>query len=130
MFTTSDSTVGNKKLTYPIALMTADEVAYAGGRAYATLESPYAWYYTNAKGESIVGSGFWWTMAPYFWYGSSSSVWFVGGSFDPGDLNSGDVGGSNAVRASVSLKSCNLISKGDGRASNPYEIYYGEACTE
>ena len=130
MFTTSDSTVGNKKLTYPIGLMTADEVAYAGGVAYTTLESPYAWYYTNAKGESIVGSGFWWTMAPDRWRGSLSRVWFVVGSSSPGGLHNGDVVNSRAVRASVSLKSCNLISKGDGRASNPYEIYYGEACTE
>ena len=130
MFTTSDSTVGNKKLTYPIALMTADEVAYAGGLAGSTLESPYAWYYTNAKGESIVGPGFWWTMAPSYWGGSGSLVWFVDGSGDPGGLNDDGVVGSYAVRVSVSLKSCNLISKGDGRASNPYEIYYGEACTE
>ena len=130
MFTTSDSTVGNKKLTYPIGLMTADEVAYAGGLAGSTLESPYAWYYTNAKGESITGTGFWWTMAPDYWGGSYSLVWYVVGSGHPGRLGGYNVGYSNAVRASVSLKSCNLISKGDGRASNPYEIYYGEACTE
>ena len=127
MFTTSDSTVGNKKLTYPIGLMTADEVAYAGGVAYTTLESPYAWYYTNAKGESITGSNWWWTMAPRGWHGSLSGVWSVFGSVNPGVLY-GDsrVGDLYAARPSVSLKSCNLISKGDGRASNPYEIYYGE----
>ena len=130
MFTTSDSTVGNKKLTYPIGLMTADEVAYAGGVAVTTLESPYAWYYTNAKGESITGDYWWRTMAPGDWVGSGSGVWCVNGSGNPGRLDSGRVNGSCAVRASVSLKSCNLISKGDGRASNPYEIYYGESCTE
>ncbi len=130
MFTTSDSTVGNKKLTYPIALMTADELAFAGGKDNTTLESPYAWYYTNAKGESITGTNWWWTMAPIEWYGSLSFVWGVDGSDGPGDLYGGGVSGPNAVRASVSLKSCNLISKGDGRASNPYEIYYGESCTE
>ncbi len=126
MFTTSDSTVGNKKLTYPIALMTADEVVFAGGKVYKT---SFAWYYTNAKGKSIVGERNWWTMAPAYWGGSS--VWRVTGFFERSELGLGSlaelfVDRSDAVRPSVSLKSCNLISKGDGRASNPYEIYYGE----
>ena len=113
--------------------MTADEVAYAGGLVGHLLESPYAWYYTNAKGESIVGDRYWWTMAPFFWDGFSiSTVWGVKGSDNPGFLNGFDssVNAQYAVRPSVSLKSCNLISKGDGRASNPYEIYYGESCAE
>ncbi len=132
MFTTNDSTVGNKKLTYPIGLMTADEVAYAGGVRRTSLSSPYAWYYTNAKGESIVGSGLWWTMTPSHWGLDmpGSYVWLVYGFGSPGWLRDFKVAFLLGVRPSVSLKSCNLISKGDGRASNPYEIYYGESCTE
>ena len=129
-FSASTSGGGNGQLQYPIALMTADEVAYAGGVYGTSLSSPYAWYYTNSTGGSITGKTLWWTMAPHGWGGSSSKVWAVDESGAPGRLNYRDVGESKAVRASVSLKSCNLISEGDGTASNPYKINYEESCTE
>ena len=110
------------KLTYPIGLMTADEIAYAGGKTATSLTSPYAWYYLNSSGGSITGSTYWWALSPYFWGVSCSFVWGVGGSGGPGDLGSDDVGSADAVRPSVSLKSCNLISGGDGSANNPYII--------
>ena len=110
--------------------MTGDEGAFAGGEAYTNLSSPYAWYYTNSTGGSITGTRHWWTMAPYRWYGFSPGVWYVDGSGYPGILDSYYVNVSGGVRASVSLKSCNLISKGDGTAENPYEINYVESCTE
>ena len=56
----------------PAALMTADEVVFAGGKYNTTLTSPYAWYYLNASvigtapEKSITGSNFWWTMSPHF----------------------------------------------------------------
>ena len=49
---TSDAFSGSNtsaKLTYPIALMTSDEIMRAGGRAGANLTSPYAWYYLNKR---------------------------------------------------------------------------------
>ena len=110
------------KLTYPIGLMTSDEISYAGGKTYTSLPSPYAWYYLNSVGGSITGSTYWWALSPNDWRGSRSSVWGVGGSDYPGDLDGGSVDGSLAVRPSVSLKSCNLISGGDGSANNPYIV--------
>ena len=110
------------KLTYPIGLMTADEIAYAGGKSGTSLARPYAWYYLNSAGGSITGSNAWWSLSPNFWSGSYSFFWFVYGSVNPGNLNHSRVVVSLAVRPSVSLKSCNLISGGDGSANNPYIV--------
>ena len=108
------------KLTYPIGLMTADEIAYAGGKADTSLTSPYAWYYLNSSGESI--SGTWWSLSPSYWLGSFSGVWLVYGSGLPGYLNGNSADLSAAVRPVISLKSCIKYSTGNGSANNPYTI--------
>ena len=113
------------KLDYPVGLMTIDELSYAGGQAWTKLTAPYAWYYTNANGESSYGSAPFWALSPNLWNGSFSLVWYVFGSGFPGGLYNGFVDGSFAVRPSVSLSSCNLISRGDGSANNPYVVYIG-----
>ena len=110
------------KLTYPIGLMTADEVAYAGGKAFTNLPSPYAWYYLNSAGGSITGSTYWYSLSPIYWYGSFSWVWGVAGSDNTGYLGRNDVLGSLAVRPVISLKSCTLYSTGNGAPETPYEI--------
>ena len=111
------------KLTYPIALMTADEIMRAGGKGLTSLTSPYAWYYTNANGGSITGNILWWLLSPEGWYGSGATVFDVFGSSNPGRLstsNADDYG--EGVRPAVSLKSCVKTSGGDGSASDPYTI--------
>ena len=113
------------KLDYPIGLMSIDELSYAGGQAFTTLDAPYAWYYTNANGESSYGSVAFWALSPGGWRGSYSGVWGVGGSGGPGLLDGNLVDDAYAVRPSVSLSSCNLISRGDGSANNPYVVYIG-----
>ena len=116
------------KLTYPIGLMTADEVAYAGGYRYNNLTSPYAWYYLNSAGGSITGSTYWWLLSPYDWRGNSARVWFVRGSVGPGNLDYSYVNSSRGVRPAISLKSCTLYSTGNGTASSPYEIQMDGGC--
>ena len=111
------------KLTYPIGLMTADEIAYAGGKAITSLPSPYAWYYLNSAGGSITGSTIWWSLSPSYWLGSFSGVWGVYGSSLPGYLNGNSVAGTYAVRPAISLKSCIKYSTGNGAANNPYTIF-------
>ena len=110
------------KLTYPIGLMTADEVAYAGGKAFTNLPSPYAWYYLNSAGGSITGSTYWYSLSPIYWYGSFSWVWGVAGSDNTGYLGRNDVLGSLAVRPAISLKFCIKYSTGNGAPETPYEI--------
>ena len=110
------------KLTYPIGLMTADEITYAGGKAYTSLTSPYAWYYLNSAGGSITGSIWWWCLSPYRWGGSNSIVWGSNGAGLPGRLAYNGVNDSKAVRPVISLKSCVKTSSGDGSANAPYTI--------
>ena len=110
------------KLTYPIGLMTADEIAYAGGKAITSLPSPYAWYYLNSAGGSITGSTIWCSLSPSYWLGSLSGVWVVYGFGLPGYLNGNSVADTYAVRPAISLKSCIKYSTGNGTANNPYTI--------
>ena len=118
------------KLNYPVGLMTIDELSYAGGESFTHLTTPYAWYYTNANGESSYSDLEFWSLSPYFWDGSGSYVWVVSGSSNPGNLDNYRVRVSIAVRPSVSLSSCNLISRGDGSPENPYVVYTGSGVCE
>ena len=120
------------KLTYPIGLMTADEINIAGGLAYNAGGLAYnnasAYYYLNSAGGSVTGSTWWWSLSPMFWIGSYSYVWFVYGSDHPGILNSGDVNGEIGVRPAISLKTCALWTSGDGTPETPYEISTTSGC--
>ena len=116
---TVDSSTGNGKLTYPIALMTADEVSFAGGVYRTKAET---WYYYNSANESSTGSTWWWVLSPYIWDGSYAHVFGVHGSSWPGILNSNLVLDTGGVRPVTSLKSCVKYSSGDGTATNPYTI--------
>ena len=110
------------KLTYPIALMTSDEIMRAGGKGGTSLTSPYAWYYLNSANGSITSSTYWWLLSPDYWNGSYAVVFSVGGSSSPGLLNDGSVDSAFGVRPVISLKSDVLYKSGDGSAESPYEI--------
>ena len=116
---TVDTSTGNGKLTYPIALMTADEVSFAGG-LYGT-NAP-TWYYYNSANGSSTGSTWWWLLSPNNWSGGSADVFSVLGSSTPGRLNGSNVGSAYGVRPAISLKSCIKYSTGNGSASDPYTI--------
>ena len=116
---TVDSSTGNGKLTYPIALMTADEVSFAGGLYGANTPT---WYYYNSVNDSSTGSKFWWLLSPLDSSTSGSSMFIVRGSSNPGRLNYNYVNSNNGVRPALSLKSCVKYSSGDGSAENPYTI--------
>ena len=110
------------KLDYPVGLMTIDELSYAGGEAYIGLAAPYAWYYTNAKGESITSSDDFWSISPIFWDSYDLRVWYVYGSNIPGFMTNLFVNGASVVRPAISFKSCTKWASGDGTSSNPYTI--------
>ena len=116
---TVDSSTGNGKLTYPIALMTADEVSFAGG-LYGT-NAP-TWYYYNSANGSSTGLTWWWLLSPGSGNGSYAYVFRVYGSSNPGYLLNNNVNSANGVRPAVSLKSCVKTSGGDGSANSPYTI--------
>ena len=110
------------KLTYPIALMTSDEIMRAGGKGGAMLTSPYAWYYLNSANGSIIGTQKWWLLSPSSWASSSTFVFVVYSSRIPGLLSNTSTTNAYRVRPAVSLKSCIKYSTGNGTASNPYTI--------
>ena len=112
------------KLTYPVALMTADEITFAGGLGGKVLTSTSVWYYLNSSGESITGSVSWWLLSPSG-MGKATYLFIVRGSDAPGFLN-GSNNSSNirCIRPVISIKSDVLWSGGDGSPENPYEIVY------
>ena len=118
------------KLDYPVGLMSIDELSYAGGEIHTDLTAPYAWYYTNANGESITGLALSWSLSSRDWSGYNSFVWLWEGSTAHGSLSDCGVANSLTVRPSVSLSSCNLISRGDGSPENPYVVYTGSGVCE
>ena len=108
-FTVDDLVAGNGKLTYPIGLLTSDEVILAGG----TEASNSSYYlYTNQ---------YWWTMSPRdisdYW---TSYVRGYGVGVALGFIN---VDTSVGVRPSISLKPEVKVAKGgDGTSAKPYEF--------
>ena len=83
---TVSSEKGNGKLTYPVALLTADEIMLAGGRGSSSNSSYYL--YTGQT---------WWSLSPRY-YNSYSALGFLVNS--AGNLNYNDVnlvGGAGVV---------------------------------
>ena len=107
------------KLDYPVSLMTADEIAFAGGVAFKKMNTPYTWFISNSAGTQVSTTS-WWSLSPIYWIGSSAYVWVW--SSDHANLNINFVNSSRAVRPAISLKSCIKYSTGDGTSESPYEI--------
>ena len=137
-FSASITGGGNGKLKYPIALMTADEISFAGGKESDGFKESYPWYSSNSKNKSITGIVGWWTMSPAAWLGTISKNTFAydvqvthylkDNTYYYGTL---DFNFSNAlfgVRPVISLSSCNKVKSGNGTPSNPYEIDYDNSC--
>ena len=106
------------KLTYPVSLMTADEIAFAGGVASQTMNTPYAWFISNSAGTQVSTS--WWSLSPNVWGYGNAYVW--NWNSDGASLGSYRVDYTSAVRPAISLKSCIKYSTGDGTSESPYEI--------
>ncbi len=120
---TSDTSTGNGRLKYPIALMTADEIAFAGGVSYQQAQT---YFYYNSMNISSTGSTWWWSMTPNGLNGGNmpyASVYGVQASDSPGVVRGVDVSATIAVRPVISLKSCVKYSSGDGSSGSPYTIF-------
>ena len=106
---TVSSTAGNQKLKYPIALLTADEVTYAGGRVWKLNKNFYL--YSNS---------YWWTMTPYYvggLYGTNAFNLYSNGDLDTSPLYYG-----RDLRPAISLKKGTVAVDGDGTPSSPYIV--------
>lgn len=120
------NTVGNGYLSKPIGLMTTDELVLAGGMVGTALDSPYAWYYNNGSGTSIIGSGWWWLLTPKFWYATNQKPsQYLVDAYDSyyGRINASNIAntGSSKIRPVISLKT-NVVVSGTGTTASPYII--------
>ena len=108
------------KLTYPIALMTADEAVIAGCKAgeYCNL-----WYNRNSVGGSITGSAGWWLLTPDSVKEGIPYMWGVNIIYH-GGISTRDISYNLAVRPVISIQGDTLYSSGDGSPENPYQIVY------
>ena len=114
-FTVSDTISGNGALSgyAKVGLLTADEIAFAGG-AYNALNSTY-----YIKGNT--NSTRWWALSPGYFDGDYARVLFVSGGGS--GLGGGSVDGYYGGRPSLSLQSgVKISSSGIGTATNPYKI--------
>ena len=109
---TISTTKGNGALTYPVGLITVDEVVYAGSRINAGNSS---YLYTNQN---------YWTMSPshYFNYIDSDNAYEYIVYFNGGMIVTESVYNSIGVRPVISLKSTDVVESGDGTQNKPYVI--------
>ena len=115
------------KLKYPVSLISADEIAYAGGVAYAS--STYLWYTSNSLYNSITNNITWWTASPFKQDGGIAGLFRVGGNTNTiSSPYAGEATGLYYVRPVVSLKACTLWKSGNGSSSNPYTIFENGGC--
>lgn len=113
-FTVDDTKYGNGALKgyAKIGMLTADEIAFAGG-VYGKDNINY-YLNKNASAE------FWWTISPSNYWGYAR-VWYVaknGNLAYDGYVHSNNI----AVRPSITLSSKVKWSEGVGTASSPYRI--------
>ena len=104
------------KLNYPVALITADEVAMAGGRAY------YNGAYSPNSNYYLYNGKYFWSLSPSNFASdySIARVWLVmpSGSLYPWY----DVTNSLGVRPVINLRADAQITKGDGSFLNPFVV--------
>ncbi len=122
-FSSEETAYGNGLLSNPVALMTADEVAFAGGRVSTVLTSPYAWYYLNAGTGSATGRSCWWALSPRYADPVYARLFYLNGSDNPSYLsNLSAANASHVARPVLSLDSETLWLQGDGSVNDPYRI--------
>ncbi len=110
LFTLNGNSKGNEKLTYPIGLLTVDELAYAG-LSYGYLNKMSYTYSTQS----------YWTMSPSYYNSDNAmpGIWLA--------FNEGNFGGANTfyvygIRPVINLKADTEISGGIGTANDPFIV--------
>ena len=104
-FTVSDTTNGNGALTYPVGLLSTDEIVLAGG------------WSTSNSGYYLYSGQYWWASSPSYFSGSYARVRYVRSN---GNANSSDTVFYNyGVRPVFNLIS-DILKNGYGTSSNPY----------
>ncbi len=112
LYTVASSSQGNKVLDYPIGLITADEVAYAGGYFWQSDGSAANKFYYLYSGE------YYWTMTPSSHEYNNTYVFRVNSD---GCLDSNQLTDIRGVRPVINL-SPDVTITGSGTTSDPYTV--------
>ena len=121
-YTVSSASSGNKKLSYPIGLITADEVMLAG-HAGGVFDGSYNHMKSNNGSYLVTGNTFW-TMTPAGGYNPFGLTGWIADVFDvcaSGKVDDYGVSGTRGLRPVVNLKSGVTIT-GSGTKTNPYVV--------
>ena len=112
IYTTTDSSTGNKALTYPIGLISADEAMFAG--------IPN-WNSSNSNNYLYTGQ-YYWTMSPRYLSGDKAHVFIVSRE---GRLGSGGgfgfIDSLLGVRPVINIKADTQIT-GSGTSTDPFKV--------
>jgi len=106
LFTTAVATKGNKSLTNPIGLITADEVIFGGG--FGGVNNSTYYLYTSQN---------YWTMSP-FSAGGNARIFIVGSD---GQLTPNLVPATASIRPVINLRADTKFS-GTGLESDPFVV--------
>ena len=106
-FTTNASN-GNGKLTYPVGLLTADEIRLGGGSNGGGNSTHYLY-----TGQS------WWSTSPTEFYFNGAYGYSVAAG---GNFIGYSISAARGVRPAVSLKLGTKFSSGDGSYTDPYVV--------
>ena len=121
-YTVASASSGNKKLSYPIGLITTDEVMLAG-HAGGVFDGTYSHQKAN-NGSYLVTGNIFWTMTPIGCYNPfgyttwGALVFYVIGS---GRIDQGGAFGTYGLRPVINLKSDVTIT-GTGTKTDPYIV--------
>ena len=110
LYTTSNSSIGNKSLTYPVGLITYDELAFSGMKKGII----------NTLSWSFSSSGYW-TMTPsaYNAVSGHTNIILQRGA---GYIDDGWPDSAYSIRPVINLKSDVKISGGIGTINDPYVV--------
>ena len=111
---TVDSKNGNGKLTYPVGLITLDEVVLAGFNTYYSNKNDH-----EDTTNYLCTNNFYWAFSPVLMYALGHA--HVGFVTSAGFAGSDYVDSSHGVRPVVSLASNTLVT-GEGTTTNPYIV--------
>ena len=121
-YTVSSASTGNKALTYPVGLITADEVLLVGSSG-GVFDGTYNYQKSTPNAYLTIGNRYW-TMTPTGYYNLfgltywSSFVFIVNSSGDIDDYYT-NVNVTYGLRPVINLKNT-LKFSGDGTKNNPY----------
>ena len=114
-----DYGVIDRTVICPVALMTKDEIMYAGLVESDTSPTDYKAnkHYYNTDSDNNLGIGNWWTLSPRTSADSSKGMY-----------GSSAINSDGLLRPVISLKACVKYSSGDGTPTNPYQVTIDSTC--